>query len=620
MSLFKKFISKIKNSISEQTKEQDNAKEEKTFKEIKSLEEFWEEFYTLRQQLPVDKLKEETKNLLQYVDEDIKKQIHKVIRARLYYIDVEENENKDFVKNFVNFRLKLYNPLFKKNQDVRLAKLILTVISRYPDAVKNKKIVSSHTSIFNKDDFEIQKLSSELMNMYKLTESEVQQTIQKIIEYNRKNVKFTEEEETVITNSELLRTLLESITFLLQEFVEKCNNWKKYFLKTYLFDDPALIKVLNFDKKFLFGERFEDKDFVELVFTKNIKGELEPLVGDGLKPLLKKDVSAVINRMKKKIIKEEKEFIDNIKKSLAGNIVLLYQNNELPSWKVLNSLLTKSFKFHKNYFPDLMENVESIKKEILEILGEQYEGYWRFIDTYHEEISDFIYDYSKENFKITYDFAKFMEILEQIPEKNNYELLHTETQELLPEELKFISSNLDVEPAIMELNEKIRIAEKNIPILEDEYFFTTKKDYIKTAILETLSTLLNTKEKPELIHSVLIKTLDRSEGESSKIALELLNSIKTDGLKPNIVNTLLKKQKAKNHIANKIKQLLLEEDNVFYENQENLKIEMQKFSKLTGIGFFTATVNDNENYKITAQFKDGEWKITHFTKIHEFGF
>ncbi len=620
MSFFKKIVSKIKNSIPSAKETKNTEDTQKEIVKIEDIDTFWREFNIIRSQSSPEEIHKKIKELVSGLNEDIKKQIHRVIRSRLYAIDVEESENREFIKHFVNFRIKLYNPIFKESQDTRLAKLILTVISRYPEVIKNKKIVvNNNTSIFNKDDLEIQKLSSELMNMYKLTQSEAEQTIQKIIEYNNLNVKFTEEEDAVLTNSALLRNLLESITFLLQDFVEKCNNWKKYFLKTYLFDDPALIKILNFDKTLLFGEKFQDKDFVDLVFTKNVKGELEPNVEANLKPLLKKDVSAVINRMKKKLIKEEKDFIHNITTSISGNIVLLKQNNELPSFKVLNSLLTKSFKFHRNYFPDLMDIVDVIKNNIMKTLGENFEGYWNFVDIYHNEINEFITTYSKENFKVTVDYGKFLEILEQKP-KAHKEVTYSASRELLPEELKFISSNLDVEPAIMELNEKIRASERKMPIFEDEYFFSNKKDYIKTAILEALDTLLGTKEKPELIHSVLMKTIDTSEGESSKIAMELLSSMKLDGIKPQIVKTLLKKQKAKNHITNKIKSLLIEESDYFYDNQDNLKIELQKFSTMTGIGFFIATINETENYKITAHYKDGNWQITHYGKVKEFEF
>ncbi len=619
MNFFKKLVSKVKNSLP-QNKETIEHTEKETIEEVKSVEEFWEEFNRIRIESSPDEMYIKIKKLVHSTDNEVKKQLHRIIRTRLYAIDIDENDNKNFVKNFVNFRIKLYNPIFKELQDTRLAKLMLTIISRAPNAIKNKKISVANTAIFNKDDLEIKKLSSELMNMYKLTESEAEQTIQKIIEYNKLNVKFSNEEETVVTNSELLRNLLESITFLLQEFVEKCNNWKKYFLKTYLFDDPALIKILNFDKKLLFGDKFENSDFVELVFTKNVKGELEILVEDPLKPLLKKNVTAIINRMKKKIIKEEKDFINEITTTIAGNIVLLKQNNELPSFKILDSLLTKSFKFHRNYFPDLMDIVDEVKNNIMQSLGDNYEGYWNFLEKYKKEISDFIYNYSKENYRATIDYANFLEILEKKPAEKKQDFSYSISRELLPEELKFISTNLDVEPAIMELNEKIRVAEKNIPIFENEYFFTTKKDYIKTAILETLETLLNTREKPELIHSVLMKTIDLSEGESSKIAIELLRSMKIEGIRPNIVNTLLKKQRAKNHITNKIKSLLIQENDYFYNNQENLKIELQKFSKLTGIGFFIATLNETENYKITAHYKEGQWKITHYSKINEFDF
>lgn len=620
MSFFKKIVSKIKNSMPSGKEVKNTEDTQKEIVKINDIDTFWREFNLIRAQSSPEEMYKKIRELVSGLDEDIKKQIHRVIRSRLYGIDVEESENREFVKNFVNFRIKLYNPIFKESQDTRLAKLILTVISRYPDAVKSKKIsVGNNTSIFNKDDLEIQKLSSELMNMYKLTQSEAEQTIQKIIEYNKLNVKFSEEEEAVLTNSELLRNLLESITFLLQDFVEKCNNWKKYFLKTYLFDDPALIKILNFDKKLLFGEKFQDKDFVEIVFTKNVKGELEPLVDSSLKPLLKKDVSAIINRMKKKLIKEEKDFVNEITKAISGNIVLLRQNNELPSYKVLDSLLTKSFKFHRNYFPDLMDVVDVIKSGIMETLGKNFEGYWNFIELYQNEINEFITAYSKENFKITVDYGKFLEILEQKP-KERTDFTYSASRELLPEELKFISSNLDVEPTIMELNEKIRMSERNMPIFENEYFYSTKKDYIKTAILETLDTLLSTKEKGELIHSVLMKTIDTSEGESSKIAMELLSSMKIEGIKPQIVKTLLKKQKAKNHIANKIKSLLIKENDYFYDNQDNLKIELQKFSKMTGIGFFIATVNETDNYKITAHYKEGKWQITHYAKVKQFEF
>ena len=626
MSFFKKIMNKIKNSIPlkhEKKENQEKPEKEKNVwqpKEIKDIDEFWREFNIVRTESNPDEIFESIESMVLSLNEDIKKQIHRIIRNRLYNMELKEIEDKDFTKYFVNFRIKLYNPLFKQSNDTRLAKLILTVISRYPEVMKNKNIPVANTAIFNKDDLEIQKLSNELMNMYKLTQSEAEHTIYKILEYNKLNVKFTSEEETVLTNSELLRNLLESITFLLQDFVEKCNNWKKYFLKTYLFDDPALIKILNFDKKLLFNDSFEDKDFIDLVFTKNIKVELEPLVSESLKPLLKKDVSAVINRMKKQLIKEEKDFISEIKTAIAGNIVLLEQNNELPSFEVLNSLLTKSFKFHRNYFPDLMDAVDIIKNDILETLGKKFEGYRDFVEKFQNEICEFIYKYSKDNFKITLDYGKFVDTLHKKPTKKKDDITYSASTELLPEEIKFISSNLDVEPTIMELNEKIRVAERNIPIFEKEYFFTTKKDYIKTAILDALNTLLSTKGKPELIHSVLLKTIDRSEGESSKIAIELLTSMKIDGIKKHIVNTLLKKQKAKNHITNKIKKLLIEDNDFFYDNQENLKIELQKFSKLTGIGFFIATINESENYKITAHYKEGDWKITHYSRIQEFNF
>ncbi len=166
MSFFKKIVSKIKNSMPSGKEVKNTEDTQKEIVKINDIDTFWREFNLIRAQSSPEEMYKKIRELVSGLDEDIKKQIHRVIRSRLYGIDVEESENREFVKNFVNFRIKLYNPIFKESQDTRLAKLILTVISRYPDAVKSKKIsVGNNTSIFNKDDLEIQKLSSEYLSL-----------------------------------------------------------------------------------------------------------------------------------------------------------------------------------------------------------------------------------------------------------------------------------------------------------------------------------------------------------------------------------------------------------------------------------------------------------------------
>ncbi len=612
MSFFKNVFGKIKTKLDKKESPNETVNE---IPHLKDLDEFFVYFRELKDNLPQNQLKEQLEKVLEGISPSIKKQIHKTIRRKLYGIFVEEFENKKFTANFVNFRISIYNPLYKETKNSKLAKLILILISRSPSSVNNKKILDEDTDILSKNPVEFDQLLKDL-EIFKLTEKEKQDTIQKIIEYNKKNVKFTQEEEIIIANSELLRSLIEATTFVMQNFVEKCSNWKKYFLKTSLFEDPALISVLKADKKIIFGERFGEQNLIDLILTENIKNDLEPLVPPEYSALFKKDVSAVINRLKNLLIKEEKEFVKELKTTLAGNIVLLKHNRELPSFEVLNSILSKSFKFYEHYYPDLMKAVLLVKNDIFATLGQNYTAFEKFKEKFQAELTDFLEKYSKDNFKITTDYTRFLEYVSNVNNKKEMDITGVNV-EYLPEELNFINSHPDVEPAIMELNEKIRTAQQGLPVFEGEYFFSDKREYLKTALLSVLDNILHSKSDAKIVKSVLLKSIDKNQGESSEIIYELLSSMKEEAMKKKVVSQLLKKQKAKHHVTEVIKNLLKQYDDFFMNNSENLTVELQKFSSIAGVGFFIAYVN-GEAYKITANYKGGKWEITYVAKVKEF--
>ena len=613
MSFFKNVFDKLKTKL--EKKESANENQITEIPEIKDLDEFFAFFRELKDNLPQNELKEQLQKILEHIPTEIKKQIHKTIRRKLYGVYVEEFDNKQFTAHFINFRISLYNPVYKETKDSKLAKLILILISRSPSSVNNKKILDEDTDILSKNQLEFDQLLKDL-EIFKLTEKEKQETIHKIIEYNKKNVKFTEEEEIIIANSELLRSLIEATTFVMQNFVEKCSNWKKYFLKTALFEDPALISVLKADKKIIFEDRFEEQNLIDLILTKNIKNELEPYVSSEYQNLFKKNVSAVINRLKNILIKEEKEFIKELKTTLAGNITLLKHNRELPSYNVLNSILSKSFKFYEHYYPDLMKAVILVKNEIFASLGPNFSKFDNFTEKYQSELADFIEKYSKENFKLTTDYTRFLEHISDIKKRKKVEVTGVNV-EYLPEELNFLNSHPDIEPAIIELNEKIKTAEQGLPVFEGEYFFSDKKEYLKTALLSVLDNILHSKTDAKIVKSVLLKSIDKNQGESSEIISELLSSMKEEAMKKKVVSQLLKKQTSKHHVTEVIKNLLEKYDDFFMNNKESLSVELQKFSSIAGVGFFTAYVN-GEAYKITANYKDGQWEITYVAKVKEF--
>jgi hypothetical protein len=560
-----------------------------------------------------DKKKKYFREILDKCSERLKAEICKTIRKDLYTTEYVDELDSDITTNLISLRFSLLNPIYKNRKNKKLARLFMIFFSIAPELMKGKKNADKTNLLSFSGDEDVDEIMSDL-SFFNLSEKEIKYTASKIVEFNRKNVSYTNEEIIFLNNSETLRLALEKLSGILQDFIQQSLIWEKYFRA----DSVGLRKykqnILNIDKKVIFKDKFVSS-FFDLIMEKNINEELKPLVPNELYGVFEKDFNLIIAHVRNTIVKEHKKLIFDFEKVLAWGIVLLKELDELPPHNVLNSLIAKSLKFHENYYPDLIRAVNPIREKLLSMLKEDYSGMNAFLFCYGRHIAEGISHYSLSKYRNTLEFGNFLEKVNSMLEKTSYAKQEHVVVEYYPEELNLLKRSPDAELSIIMLNEKVAKSEKGVPIVDGEYFYASKSDYLKVVLFETLLNMMNDDVSLKVLKSLLLKSLDKTKGESSEIMAMLLQRLREEGFKKDLIIKLHKKQLKKNHVTSRIKQKIAE--NTTWEwlvASEDPEVLLDKFSKVTGLTFFTLKGSKGE-FKVTATFKGDDWYINRIAPV-----
>ncbi len=554
-------------------------------------------------------------DILDKCSDELKTKICITIRKDLYSTEYIDEPDSDITASLISLRFSLLNPIYRKKKSKKLARLFMIFFSIAPELMKGKKNADKTNLLSFSGDEDVDEIMSDL-SFFNLSEKEIKYTASKIVEFNRKNVSYTNEEIIFLNNSETLRLALEKLSGILQNFIQEALVWEKYFRA----DSVGLKKykqnILNIDKKIIFGDKFVSS-FFDLIMEKNINEELKPLVAKEFYPIFEKDFNLVIAHVRNAIVKEHKKLIFDFEKVLAWGIILLKELDELPPHNVLNSLIAKSLKFHENYYPDLIQAVNPIREKLLSMLKEDYSGMNAFLFCYEKHIAEGIGHYSLSKFQKTLGFGDFLDKVNSMVNKKTYTKQDHVVVEYYPEELNLLKRSPDAELSIIMLNEKVAKSEKGLPIVEGDYFYSSKSDYLKVVLFETLLNMMNDDVSLKVLKSLLLKSLDRTKGESSEIMAMLLQRLREEGFKKDLIAKLHKKQLKKNHVTSRIKQKIAE--NTTWEwlvASEDPEVLVDKFSKVTGLTFFTLKGSKGE-FKVTATFKGDDWYINRIAPVQK---
>lgn len=608
------FFNRVKNIFG--NKKSINIEEQNSFllNEPKNVDDFFIKSFEIIKSLKESKtIKNSLLELINISDSNIIYKVSNKIRKELYKTEYIDELESDITNNLISIRFSLLNPIYKKNKDKRLAKLFMIFFSIAPDLMKGKKSVEK-SNLFNFSvDEDVDEILSDL-SFFNLSEKEIKYTASKIVEFNKKNVAYTNEEIIFLNNSETLRRVLEKLSSILHDFVQQASMWERYFNPENLGLKKYKINILNSDKKLLFKDKFYS-GFFDLIMEKNINNELKPLINKDLNELFERDFNLVIGSLRNKILSEHKKLIFDFEKILAWGIVLLKELDELPPHNVLNSLIAKSLKFHENYYPDLVQAVNPVREKILLMLKEDYSGLNSFLFCYEKHICEGIKYYSNSKFKSTLNYDDFVNNLSNVKGKHEFDPIGNHVVEYYPEELNLLKRSPDAELSIIMLNEKLIISEKGLPILDGDYFFSSKVDFLKVVLFDTLLNMMNDTASLKVIRSLLMKSLDKNKGESSDIMEMLLQRLREEGFKKDLIVKLHKKLLNKNHVTSRIKKKIA--GNTTWEwlvASEDPNVVLAKFSKVTGLTFFTLSGSKGQ-FSITATFKDNDWFINRIAPL-----
>lgn len=612
------FLNKIKNIFTKNKKENTVVTDysvEQYINKPKSSNDFIENAKKIIANSNRQNAKLYLKNLINLSDDLIIKDIFTKIREDLYNIEYIDELEPEIQTNLITLRFSLLNPIYKKNKDKRLARLFMIFFNIAPELMKGKKNVDKSSLLSFSGDEDVDEIMADL-SFFNLSEKEIKYTASKIVEFNRKNVSYTNEEIIFLNNSETLRLVLEKLSSILQNFIQVASVWENYFIPQKINLSKYKMNILNIDKKIIFGEKFY-QTFFDLIMEKNINEELKPLVAKEYYELFEKDFNLVVNSVRNVILKEHQKLIFDFEKILSWSIILLKELDELPPHNVLNSLIVKSLKFHENYYPDLVQAVNPVRQKILNMLKEDYSGLNSFLFCYEKHICEGVKFYSKNKYDKLLNYHQFVEQLSKSKIKNSYNKSEHTVVEYYPEELNLLKRSPNAELSIIMLNEKIAIAEKGLPIIEGEYFYSSKTDYLKMVLFDTLLNMMNDTATLKVIRSLLLKSLDKHKGESSEIMEMLLQRLREEGFKKDLIVKLHKKILKKNHVTSRIKQKIAE--NTTWEwlvASEDPKVKLEKFSKVTGLTFFKLKSSKGE-FNVTATFKNNDWFINRIAKIEK---
>ncbi len=537
------------------------------------------------------------------------KEVSQKPRNRMLRTDVPESLDATITKDLVSFRLSLYQPTYKKQKDPGLGKLFLILFNLAPELVRTAGSLSSDGDVSLASSVELDQLMSDL-SIFNLSESEIKYTVSKILQYNRQNVAYTDDEVIVLNNSELMRDLLEQLTVILQQFVQDTADWTKYLKPEEIGLSQLHVRILDIDAKAFF--RDDGARFLHRFTEAESVSKLESQVDRKLQPLFRRDVQLLIGNIRRTLQREHLELIQSLRALIASSIMRLHEHGELPPQPIMKALLEKSMGFHRNYYPDLVQAVSPSVFTILEVAGAEYRTIYRVPRIFENEIARGMVEHIKRKPEQPIRYETFIQELKSriapAPEQTG-----RQAADYQPEEMAFLKRNPDAELAIIMMNEKLAQAEASIPLLDDEWFYSSREDYLKIALLEILQAMISSQAPLKLVRSLLLKSMDRERKASAAIMEKLVNRLKEDGFKWSLVQKLLAKQKKKYHICTLIKRLLAEDERWnWFVAEEDPPIELDKFSTVTGLAFFRGN-HSTGPYKITARFEENTWSITHIS-------
>ncbi len=536
-------------------------------------------------------------------------EIHQMIREKIYRVNIAPPIDAEITKSFISMRMAIYNRDYKRSHDPLLLRIFMILFHLAPELLKNRHHLETAEAELTSS-LNLEEIVADL-SIFNLSEEQMQYTVSRILEYNEKNVSYTEEELVLMNNSEILRELLERLTQLFQSFVQSISNWQRYRDPAEIGLHPMALPILDIDTAELFPKQNSTRPFLDIIFDQQSAKELENSVPKKLRPLFAKDFKLVIAAIRNTILREHHQLISDTRKLICWYLLLMDAAEELPPQPVIRSLLEKSLQFHRNYYPELIHGILPVIDRILAVVGQDNSGLRKLSKLYPEEICCAMKEYVSTHFSHTISYEEFIDnnvkkqkLAAQMPPLSSF------NGQYQPEELEFIKRNPDAELGILMMNEKLSKAEKEEPLLENHYFFPNRESYLKIVLLETLQSLLTVNAPLKTIRSLLEKSMDRTKVKSSAIMQKLLSRLKEEGLKRNVIEKILEKRLKEHHISTIIKQELAKDPKwEWFLASENPLIHLNTFSRVTGIAFLLAE-SGGKRYKITAKYEHGKWSVT----------
>jgi len=575
-----------------------------------SAREFMDKVHRLENlHLPREQYDRHLRYFTSSMPEWLTREVHQMVRHEIYRVEIAPAVDAEITRNLVALRMALYNKDYRKSRAPLLSRIFMILFHLAPELLKkNGQLGATETEMTSS--FDVEEIIADL-SVFNLSDQQVQYTVARILEYNEKNVIYTEDELILMNNSENLRELLEQLAELFQNFVQSVSRWERYRDPVEIGLHPLALSVLDIDASEFFKGNKSKQSFLDIILGEKSAKDLEKEVPRKLRPLFTRDFKLIISAMRNTILSEHNQLIYDTRKIICWYLLLLNDAGELPPQPVVRSLLEKSLQFHRNYYPELIHAVSPVINRILAVLGKNNRGISRLTELYPEEISTAMKEYASREHSETISFEKFIERM------SSQRKLTTEptpasvtTGQYQPEELDYLKRNPDAELGILMMNEKLAMAEKEEPLLSDHYFFPTRESYLKVVLLETLQPLLGANTHLKIVRSLLEKSMDRTKEQSARIMQKLLSRLKEEGMKRNVIEKLLEKQLKKHHIITIIKQELAGDPKwEWILASENPQIHLDTFSRVTGIAFLQAQTA-GKRYKITAKYENGTWSIT----------
>ena len=575
-----------------------------------SAREFMKQIHSLRKlHLSTEEFNRNIRYFVTSMPQWLTSEIHQMIRDEIYRVDIAPPMDAETTRNLIALRIALYNKDYRTSRPTLLSRIFMILFSLAPELLKSPgQLDSSETEMTSS--FDLEKIIADL-SIFNLSDVQVQYTVSRIVEYNDRNVIYTEEELVIMNNSEILRDLMEQLTKTFHVFVQTISKWERYRKPDEIGLHPLALSILDIHASEFFRGRKREQSFLDIILGEKPAKELEKEVPKKLRPLFTRDFKLIISAMRNSILFEHNQLITDTRKIVCWYLLLLEDAGELPPQPVIRSLLEKSLQFHRNYYPELIHAVLPVINRILAVTGKDNSGLSRLAELYPEEISTAMAEYASRQPSETIAFEKFIE------EMSSKRKLATEptpvsfaTGQYQPEELDYLKRNPDAELGILMMNEKLAMAEKEEPIMDGHHFFPTRESYLRVVLLETLQSLVTTDTQLKTLRSLLEKSMDRTKKQSAAIMLKLLSRLKKEGMKQNVIEKLLEKWLKNYHIVTIIKQELAGNPEwAWLLDEESPHIQLETFSRVTGIAFLMAEAAE-QRYKITASYKNNTWSVT----------